>query len=344
MMTRSFSRRKRATFAIVTVLLSLVVTVGALGVLDEMLRRRYARSFGLNQWGYRGPVVGAKQPGERRVVLLGGSTAFGFGRPPSDSIAAELERRLDARRPGTDVSVVNLGYPKESAWSFHSTLTDYAYLDYDVAILYEGYNDLRRPHTRAFRQDSPMFRLTGYLPFLALVLAEKSRAIRYGGDLDERFGREDPVFRPSLADKAAAGALQAAAEVTRSLELVLGPLTRGPATAASVPGRPTCGERFRHYCEGVGRGVDTALAHDASVLVVAQPYISDTHVEQQRNVAAFLRARFGGDPRVVYLDLGSAVDLRDHALAFDGMHLTSTGNAVVAGGLVTPVLTLLEAR
>jgi hypothetical protein len=278
------------------------------------------------------------------VVLLGGSTAFGFGRPPSESIAAYLERSLAALRPGARVTVVNLGYPKESAWSFHSTLTDYAHLGYDVAILYEGYNDLRRPHTRALRQESPIFRLTGYLPFLPLFLIEKSRSIRYGGDLDERFGREDPVFRPGLADKAAAGAFKAAAEVTRSLESVLGPLTRPHTPAHALPPRATCGEPFRHYCDGVRVGVETALAHGARVLVVSQPYISDTHVEQQRHVAALIRETFSGTSRVAYADLGSAVDLRDRALVFDGMHLTAAGNAVVAAHLAGPVLSLLDAR
>ncbi len=332
------------TFALVTVLLSLVVTVGALAVVDEMLRRRYAVSFGLNRWGYRGPVVSAKQPGERRVVLLGGSTAFAFGAPPSESVAAHLERRLNAVSPAAPTSVVNLGYPKEGAWSFHSTLSAYAYLGYDVAILYEGYNDLRRPNMRAFRQDSPVFRLTGYLPFLPIVLSEKARAIRYGGDLRERFGREDPVFRPGLADKAASAALQAAAEVTRSLEQVLGPLTRDHPLPDALPPGATCGEPFRHYCEGVQAGVDTALAHGARVLVVAQPYASDTHVEQQRHVAALLRDRFPNDARVAYLNLGPTIDLHDPALAFDGMHLTPAANATVAARLVAPVLALLETR
>jgi hypothetical protein len=344
MMTRALSRRKRVTFALVTVVLSVVVTLGVLGILDEGLRRRYARSFGLNRWGYRGPVVGAKGPGERRVALLGGSTAFGFGQPPSESIATHLERRLRALDPRAPTTVVNLGYPKESAWSFHSTLRDYAYLGYDVAILYEGYNDLRRPHIRAFRQESPVFRLTGYLPFLPIVLIEKSRAIKYGGDLDERFGREDPIFRPGLADRARAGAFQAAAEVTKSLEMVLGPLTRNHATADPLPPGATCSEPFRHYCDGVAVGVEAALARGARVLVVSQPYISDSHVEQQRHLAALLRERFGRDPRVVYLDLGLAIDLHDRALVFDGMHLTSAGNDAIAGLLAAPVLALLDAR
>jgi lysophospholipase L1-like esterase len=89
-------------------------------------------------------------------------------------------------------------------------------------------------------------------------------------------------------------------------------------------------------------GVERALAHGARVLVVGQPSISDRHVTQQRHLAALLRERFGHDPRVVYVDLGGAVDLRDRGMAWDGMHLTPPGNAVIAERLVEPVLRLLD--
>src|SRR5439155_9234 len=145
--------------------------VAARGVVDVLLRRHYTPTLGLNMWGYRGRVVGRKAPGERRVVMLGGSTVFGFGVSPTQTLTAYLEGRLRTARPGGGtVTVVNLGYVREGAWSFRATLADYAYLDYDVAVLYEGYNDLRHANRRVFRRDSPVFRLTGYFPILPLVL------------------------------------------------------------------------------------------------------------------------------------------------------------------------------
>ena len=344
-MTGALSRRKRVAFAAVTVVAALIATFVALGVVDVLLRLHYTPTLGLNMWGYRGRVVGRKAPGERRVVMLGGSTVFGFGVSPTQTMAAYLEQRLQTeRRGGAPVTVVNLGYVREGAWSFRATLGDYAYLDYDVAVLYEGYNDLRLADRRVFRHESPVFRLTGYFPILPLVLQEKSRAIRYGGDLGERFGREDPVFRPGLADKAASGALKAAAEATRALERVLGPLTRESAARKESAMLTSCGEPFRRYCDNVRAGVEEALAHGARVLVVTQPYISDTHVAQQRHLAALTRERFGSDPRVAYLDLGAAVDLRDPTLAWDGMHLTPPGNAALAEKLAEPVARLLDVR
>jgi hypothetical protein len=338
--TVALSRRRRIALAAITAAVALIAIVAALGIVDMVLRRHYTPTLGLNMWGYRGPVVGRKAPGERRVVMLGGSTVFGFGVSPTQTIAAYLEQRLLAQRRDP-VSVVNLGYVREGAWSFRTTLADYAYLDYDAAVLYEGYNDLRAVNRRTFRRDSPIFRLTGYFPILPLVLEEKSRAIRYGGDLGDRYGHEDPVFRPGRAEKATAGALKTAAEATRALERILGPLTRDSAARAQSGPLTSCGEPLRRYCENVGAGVDEALARGARVLVVSQPYISDTHVAQQRDLAGFVRERFGRDPRVAYLDLGAAIDLRSAELAWDSMHLTPRGNAALAEKLAEPLARLL---
>jgi hypothetical protein len=61
-------RRRRAVFALAAVAIGLVATTVSLFALDVYLHARAARSAGLNVWGYRGRVVGRKQPGELRVA------------------------------------------------------------------------------------------------------------------------------------------------------------------------------------------------------------------------------------------------------------------------------------
>jgi lysophospholipase L1-like esterase len=87
------------------------------------LRPGLARSYRgalvrTNRLGLRGPEVGEKAPGERRILLLGESTTFGFGVGQDETYAARLQAQLDGE-PGR-YSVVNAGVP---AWTlFQSTV------------------------------------------------------------------------------------------------------------------------------------------------------------------------------------------------------------------------------
>ena len=162
-------RGPRAWFAVAAIVLSVAATMASVFGLDLYLHHRFARGGGYNVWGYRGPAVSAKRPGERRLVMLGGSVAFGFGVAPDQTIPYFLERRLNDPAGAHPISVVNLGWNSEGAYSFKFTLRDYEYLDYDGAVLYSGYNDLLDDNMLVFRHQSAVFRLTGYLPILPIV-------------------------------------------------------------------------------------------------------------------------------------------------------------------------------
>src|SRR5471030_1524055 len=171
------SRRKQLAFGLVAVTLAVVAASVALLGVDLYLHGKYQRTGGVNVWGYKGPVAARKAPGEFRVAVFGGSAAFGYGVAWEESFPAILERKLGERAP-RGFSVVNLAYNREGAYAFTFTMNDYAYLDYDLVCLYEGYNDLvadaRTPNHFVFRRESPIFRLTGYLPMFPIVFREKA--------------------------------------------------------------------------------------------------------------------------------------------------------------------------
>jgi lysophospholipase L1-like esterase len=349
MTTPRISRRRRWLFAAVTMAgVMAILTIGML-IVDVAVHWRMRDLSGINVWGFRGPTLGRKQPNETRMAMLGGSTVFGFGLRPDESVPALLERRLNERgaASGRRFSVANLGAPGQGAYSFAYDLADYAFLDYDVAILYEGYNDLgltdvaRRavPNYFLWHRESPIFRLTGYYPLLPLVLREKGTALLQGGDVNRAEQQGQVVFRPGVAVQVAAGALNAAAAVSENLERQIGRLSENPPTP-SVDEQ--CVPQWKQYCGAVRDAVASALARDRRVLFVTQPYASDSHVEQQANVLAMLRARFGGDSRLQFVDLGKAIDLHDRSIAFDGLHLNARGNQIVADQLVDPVLDLIR--
>ena len=207
---------KKLVFATVTVLLTSALAIGTIVAVDVYLHRKYMDLLGLNVWGYRGPAVGSKQPNEWRLAVVGESTAFGYGVHWKEAFPAYLQERL--RQAGArPVTVVNLAYNNEGAHSYKYTLKDYDYLEYDAVLFYSGYNDIGG-NTEVFRHDSVVFRLTGYLPLLPLIAKEKAMVIRSGGRLEDAYLNRKTTFRPNIAQRATAGALEAAVTISESLD------------------------------------------------------------------------------------------------------------------------------
>ena len=124
-MNRNPGITKRILFALTAVSLSTVLMVGGLLAADLYLHHRFEKVAGLNIRGYRGSVLGKRQPGEQRVAVLGGSTALGYGVAPDESFPAVLERNLNDRRRATGqgpVRIVNLGGNAQGAYAFLPTL------------------------------------------------------------------------------------------------------------------------------------------------------------------------------------------------------------------------------
>lgn len=204
--------KRKLIYVAVTLALAMGAGLAVLAAADLYLHRKYSLTGGYNVWGYRGPVVGGKSPGEWRAVMLGGSVALGYGASADQTIPAWLERKLTtALAPRQrSASVVNLGWNSEGAHSFRYTVGDYAYLDYDAAILYSGYNDLVF-NDQVYRHQSGVFRLTGYLPILPMILAEKVLVLKYGTDQLNNFQRgERAVFTGTLIRRSAAAAAASA--------------------------------------------------------------------------------------------------------------------------------------
>jgi hypothetical protein len=340
------TRRKRILFSLTAIALALAVPLAAALAGDVYLHHRVERRAGVNVWGYRGPRVPAKKPGEHRLAMLGGSTVFGYGVEWNETIPVFLERQLArVARAGSPVTVVNLGIVGHGAYSLRWTLEDYRSLDIDTVVLYEGYNDLSEViNLEASHRDSPLFRLTGYYPIFPVALREKAMALR-AGDV-ETFYRDEQktVFRPTLAKRTTAGALEAVARVGRTLDQQLGRLAASPVVQADGGLRVSdtdCPAAFKHYCGAMYDAITYALAAGRKVLVVTQPYVHEYHRAQQEALRQMLMKRLLDDPRVGYTTVGELIDMTDERLCFDRMHLTAIGNELVAAHLVMPLVTLM---
>ena len=296
--------------------------------------------------GYRGDVRPRKHTGEFRVVVVGGSTVYGQGIAPDSAFPPQLERALRAR--GRDISVINLGYMNDGAYADGLTLKDYRYLKYDLAVLYEGYNDLFNvPNFYSFRHSSLVFRLTGYFPMFPLVFEEKAKAIRYRGNMNAAYRGDQPVVPIGLPSRAGAAALEFAANLDKRMVAAQKEVERTTSGA--------CGY-WTFFCEHVADDVQIAFDGGADVLLTVQPYVpldgdpqdQSTYAVLHRGQASttlnYLRGRFPGDARLHIANLGEAVDLRRTEYRLDNLHLNEAGNAVIARELVGPVLRVADER
>ena len=121
---------------------------------------------------------------------------------------------------------------------------------------------------------------------------------------------------------------------------------------SAAPPRPTpsvtervgadCGWRWSHYCGGMYLAVKAVADTGKAVLVVTQPYYNWEHEEQQARMVPFLRARFAGNPRVRFADLGHTVNLKDRDICYDGLHLNATGNRRIADALLPYAAEMLK--
>ena len=340
------TRRKKLIFAIAAAAIAVIVTTTGLLIVDIYLHGRYERSAGYNVWGYRGPRVGRKLPSELRIAMLGGSTAYGYGVNWDEAIPAQLERELtSAPKP---ISVVNLGYNNEGAYSLRFTIEDYLWLDYDLAILYEGYNDVNYTapdaNRQVFRRDSPVFRWTGYLPIFPIIFHEKAGSLLSGGTAGAAYdASQKTVFRPGLAARGAAGILNTLSDVSVAIGHQTTVAVSPEHMDAPVREASGCEAPWTLYCESMAAAIEFARARGIAVLVVGQPELGISlsgharHLHQQQQLAAMIARRFASDSRVQYVSMRDVVDTGDPARSFDQMHLTAYGNRLVAERLAVVV-------
>jgi hypothetical protein len=294
----------RRVFAAVLVLEAAAALVAAATIVDLRMHWAGVEARAVNMWGFRGAT--RLEAVGRRVALVGGSAAFGYGVDVTKSMPHYLgyfldRKSLKAPHP-TRVDLVNLAAAGDGASSFVKTLRAYAYLKPDTVCIYDGYAGPALGGVDGVRHRSFVFRATGYFPVLGDVAA----------------GRE------SLASPAFA---------------IVDPMLRG-----DEPRDPTCEGASRSYCAAIADTVAWAVDRGLLAAVVTPPYVSRRHEAQQASLAAMLRTRFGGNPRVHYFNMGRVVDLADPRMSFDGVHLTARGNQTIAEELSTPLFAAMDPR
>jgi hypothetical protein len=269
----------------------------ATALLDRRMHQRDS-SVGINQWGYRDEARASREPGEIRVALVGGSSAFEGGLSYGSTLAGQIfiELRAAGAHTGQQYSVVNLSEPRAGADSYVATLRDYSYFRPEILCIFPGFDVLTGvpPHGR---RQSWVFRATGYLPILPASVLGRAAWMSDGDG--------------GIADVLKDGG--------------------GPVDVS-------CAAASMTYCTGIADAVRLGLERGYAVMVVSPPTVSVRHGLQQRSLANALVRQFGTEPRFRYLDLGSALNLSDPIESPDGLRRTEIGNHVVGQKIALAIL------
>ncbi|MFA5410243.1 MAG: SGNH/GDSL hydrolase family protein [Candidatus Omnitrophota bacterium] len=323
-------KRMRIKYAVFTVLFIMILTALSLGLIiaaDMYYHNKFLQHHGLNYRGYRGRVVGSKRGNEIRIIMLGGSSAFGYGVHYNEALPYRLEEELqnycNSNGINKKVTVINLGYNNEGAYAFYFNLKDFLYLKYDYVIFYDGYNDLGIGNVTVYRHSNPVFRAFKYMPILPLIIEEKKMVLQSGGRLEDMYLGKKIVFTPSPKEKIQINILNSALKVYNTFDNFANRVSR--VSDKEFDMGQIKKDKWAWYKYYMKKAIDFALGCDKKAVVITQPYISDEHREQQGSLKKTIFNTYKDNKNFLYLNLGEAISLKEGLLTFDGMHLNADG-------------------
>ena len=324
---------KTILFVLISVFLVFIFAVSVLIGLDLLYHQKYLTIAGLNYRGYRGKVLSRKKSGEISIVMLGGSSLFGYGVKYNEAIPEILESALNAPLGNKDkrkkFSVINLAYNSEGSYAFYFNLHDFDYLDYDYVIIYDGYNDLGIGNTVAYRHADPVFRIFKYMPILPMIINEKAMFIRHGGKIEEAYRDKKVAFAPDQKDQIKIAAIENSLKSYNAIENILNRIKKNDQVDFNI--NLLTADPWAWYTYYMRKAIDYTLSRNKKVIIITQPHISDAHRDQQKALREMLVKVYAGNSSVTYFDLGNSISLKDESLCYDGVHLSAKGCRVMAG-------------
>ncbi|MFM7023743.1 MAG: hypothetical protein ACKOXB_12280 [Flavobacteriales bacterium] len=284
----------------------LILFISGLAVTDYLLHGYY------NTEGYRGELL---QDGEKSgygVACFGGSTTFGFWVEADEAWPAQLEKSLQQKAA---YRVFNLGANNQGIYGISYDIKSYEYLDYDMAILYNGETDRdpRRLSDFNFRGDDIIFECFGYKPMLGFYIRE---AIRRVTPVPEE--ATQPVFKNGIEKDSLQSNVSTYYQVFDNEAKKM--IAKG-----EIP--------YQLYIAQLDEVLTYLVSKKIRTVVVCQP--GAFHSVQQQKVRQLLKAKYDG--KVEYVNLSELFpDISK--VSFDGMHLTKEGNGIVARALEDSLL------
>jgi hypothetical protein len=301
----------RRTLAAQAVVLSCLMLL----VADVYAHKRVEQAGGVNVWGYRGPAARQRKPGDVRLLLVGGTRAFGYGASADGTISHRVEWDLNVNgdRPFT---VINAARSGATAADYAGIISQYAALQSDFIVIHD---DLGRAATRP-RRSRVAALARGYTPVLPLVIEEKGMAWRFGS---VAAAYEGQAPSGSLAARVAGATLQVLGRALRELESPRAPAVPAGHTAAMLA------------------AIDTALQHSLAVLVVVDPATTEVTAGNGKALKAAIEQR-ADRGKVRFLDLAAVPGIDNADSTLDGYSYSALGRQRVALAMLPAVADLVR--
>jgi lysophospholipase L1-like esterase len=306
-------------------------------VLYLYVRHRSAH-YNVNSLGMRAPEPTARQDGEFRILMMGGSTIWGTSVADDATVPAYLEDALRRAHPERPIRVYNAGiegYRFQREIAFAKRLSDE--IRPDLVLFYHGDADIAFSYARGYLPVKP-FRATGALAPTANLAPEETEA-----EGEEPFFVKSPRLSPvaearerlrhsrvALLVYLAAMSLRPQADVSASLD---------PRRASLVEGYLRDAQGVREYFSE--RSIETLFVLQPSLPTRRRrPPDEERYWRRyelhnpssaeffERSIADLMNA--GRDAGLPVHDLSHAFDDRQDTLYFDLFHTGPTANRIIA--------------
>lgn len=289
-----------------------------------------------NELGFRDAPVEPRVEGELRVLLLGGSVAWGWGASSNAATpAGVLQARSDEVHGPGRVRVMSAGYP---AWTSREELI--AWLEFqdvfdpDLVIALTGFNDLATLHQRGSTNlvDRPEARALARAveehqqPMGSLAALRRLGASTGVGRLVARWRARSESGGASLSVEPDPAALGRIRQIAARYEVMA-------ASCARRGARLVIALHPDIFSTGKVLAPEEQAIRDARVERIAG--VDETFPVYRRRLLRELGTL--AEAGVVVLDLGAVFDDVEEPVFIDGSHFVDAGIALVAGALVGTV-------
>lgn len=268
--------------------------------IGEKMNFKYA---GYNYKGYRGEIKGPKKKEFQRIITLGGSTTFGYGTTFKESWPYLLEQLLQKKEYKIDI--VNLGLQSNTIRGILLDLNHYDYFDFDIAIIYSGYNDcFYRGLTEVLaRHQNFFFKNFGYLPIIQTYLVEKT-VITIGKDINEFYASKKKSY--IMCDDKSVEDIS-----SEDISVFINKIND-------------------NYIKNFRKVIENLISQNKTIVVMHQPIMYTNGGKLQKIQKDLLKKMLRDYETVKQVDTINSLDVSNKNLFFDNQHLKYEGNLIIS--------------